>query len=132
MRILRCHKAKLLRIGGKANAMVQGTDDLDRKERCVIPKKVFLGPPWKMQAGQPRMVAFPPAGYEFVVKETAQEKVFKAATRWDFPRFLLRSYDVVLPTGLVKSWLERSSRPPTGCVLTYAVDPLVFRSEPWV
>lgn len=85
-----------------------------------------------MHAGHHRLAAFPPAGYEFVVTETPQEKVFKTATRWDATRFLLRSSDVVLPTGLVKSWVERWNRPPPGTVLTYACEHLVFRPEPWV
>lgn len=97
-----------------------------------MPRKVYLEPPWKMHAGQHRLVSFPPAEYEFVVRETPQEKVFNIATRWDFPRFLLRSSDIVIPTGLVKSWLERRNRPPPDTVLTYAVDHLVFRREPWV
>lgn len=98
----------------------------------LSPKKVYLEPPWKMHAGHHRLAAFPPAGYEFVVTETPQEKVFKTATRWDASRFLLRSSDVVLPTGLVKSWVERWNRPPPGTVLTYACEHLVFRPEPWV
>ncbi|HLC30031.1 MAG TPA: glycosyltransferase family 4 protein [Dehalococcoidia bacterium] len=95
-------------------------------------RKVYLEPPWVMHAGQQRLVAHPPAGYEFVVKETAQEKVFRTATRWNALRFILRSSDTILPTGLVKSWLERKNKPPAGTALTYSVDHLVFRSEPWV
>ncbi len=85
-----------------------------------------------MHAGQQRLVDHPPAGYEIVVKETSQEKVFRTANRSDALRFLMRSSDTLLPTGLVKSWLERNNKPPAGTALTYAVDHLVFRSEPWV
>lgn len=97
-----------------------------------IRKKVYLEPPWVMHSFQHQMVAFPPDGYEFIVRETPQERVFKTVTRWDVLRSFLRSSDVILPTGLVKSWLERWNKPPPGAVLTYAVDHLVFRPEPWV
>lgn len=95
-------------------------------------KKVYLEPGWVMHAAPLGLVANPPDGYEFVVKETIQEKVFKAVTYWDLPRFLLRSSDIVLPTGLVKSWLERKNQPPEGTALTYAIEHLVARPEPWV
>ncbi len=79
-----------------------------------------------------RLADDPPDGYKVVVAETPQERVFRTAVRSDFLRFLLRSSDVVLPTGLVKSWLERRNVPPAGTALTYAAEHLVFRPEPWV
>lgn len=95
--------------------------------RCV-----YLEPPWKMHAGHRRLVAHPPSGYEILTARTAQEQVFETMTRFTGLRFLLRSTDAVLPTGLVKSALERWNRPPEGTALTYACDHLVFRREPWV
>ena len=95
-------------------------------------RRVYLEPPWKMHAGHRRLVTHPPSGYKVVTSPTAQEQVFEAMTRWNGLRFLLRSSDAVLPTGLVKSSLERWNRPPEGAVLTYACDHLVFRREPWV
>lgn len=97
-----------------------------------MPRKIYMEPPWKMHAAQHRLVNFPPDGYEFAIKETPQEKIFDVATRWNLPRLLLRSSDIVLPTGLVKSWIERWNKPPAGSLLTYAVDHLVFRPESWV
>jgi len=95
-------------------------------------RRVYLEPPWIMHSTHQRLVDHPPDGYEMVVAETLQERVFRAAVRSDFLRFLLRSSDAVLPTGLVKSWLERRNTPPAGTVLTYAAEHLVFRPEPWV
>ncbi len=97
-----------------------------------MPRLVYVEPPWRMHAGHHRLVAHPPEGYEFVVTQTPQEKVFEAVTRWNTLRFMLRSSDLLLPTGLVKSTLERWNRPPAGTALTYACDHLVFRPEPWV
>ena len=97
-----------------------------------ISRIVYLEPPWKVHAAQHRLVNFPPDGYEFVTRETPQEKIFGVATRWDLPRLLLRSSDFSLPTGLVKSLLERWNKPPSGSLLTYAVDHLILRPEPWV
>jgi glycosyltransferase involved in cell wall biosynthesis len=93
---------------------------------------VYLEPPWKMHVGHSRLVAHPPSGYEIVTARTAQERVFDAVTSSNVLRFLLRSSDAVLPTGLVKSALDGWNKPPAGTVLTYACDHLVFRREPWV
>lgn len=97
-----------------------------------MPTRIYLEPPWKMHAAHHRLVAHPPGGYEFIVTQTPQERLFGAVTRRNALRFLLRSSDVFLPTGLVKSVLERWNRPPIGTALTYACDHLVFRPEPWV
>lgn len=94
--------------------------------------RVYLEPPWVMHGTHKRLAAAPPDGFEVVVRETSQERVFKAATKLDRVRTLLAGSDVVLPTGLVKSWLERNNRPPEGTELTYAAEHLVFRPEPWV
>jgi glycosyltransferase involved in cell wall biosynthesis len=78
------------------------------------------------------MVAFPPAGYEFVVSNQPAGKWVKAAARLDMARFLLKASDGIIPTALAKSWLDRWNKPLPDAVLTYAVDHLVFRPEPWV
>ncbi len=95
-------------------------------------KRVYLQPPFLMHACHNRLVRFPPSGYEFVVRETAQEKTFRVATRMSAVRGLLRSSDLILPTTLAKSWLEKWNKPPSGTALTYASEHLVLRSEPWV
>jgi glycosyltransferase involved in cell wall biosynthesis len=95
-------------------------------------KRVYLEPPWVMHATHRRLIDFPPEGYEFVVTQTLQERVFKELVRRRPLRFALRSSDSILPTGVVKSWLERRNAPPPGTVLTYAAEHLVLRPEPWV
>lgn len=86
-----------------------------------------------MHACHKRLVDYPPEGYEIVVRESPQEKMFKATTSWTFLRTLLRFSDTtILPYNLVKAWLEKSNRPPEDTVLTYASEHLVLRPEPWV
>jgi glycosyltransferase involved in cell wall biosynthesis len=78
------------------------------------------------------MISFPPGGYEFVVARKPQDELFKALAHQDRARELLIALDTVVPTALAKSWLQKWNSPPTGTVLTYSIDHLVFRREPWV
>ncbi len=95
-------------------------------------RQIFLEPLWNPHRFQHQMVAFPPAGYKFVVSNQSPVKLFKAAARSDMARFLLKASDGIIPTALAKSWLDRWNKPLPDTVLTYAVDHLVFRPEPWV
>jgi glycosyltransferase involved in cell wall biosynthesis len=95
-------------------------------------KKIYLEPPWKMHAGQHRLVAFPPSAYEFVVAPPPAGRWFEAISRWNIAYRLMRPVDNIIPTMLTKSYLQRWNKPPAGTVLTYACDHLVFRQEPWV
>jgi glycosyltransferase involved in cell wall biosynthesis len=95
-------------------------------------RKVYLEPIWKFHAFGKQLSAFPPTGYEFIAAKTSREKLFDTISHFDIGRFLLRSVDLVLPTRLVKSWLEKFDTPPANSKLTYACDHLVFRPEPWV
>lgn len=98
----------------------------------ALPRKVLFEPIWKFHAFGYQLLAHPPEGYEFVVRRTSQEKTFDAISRWDFGRGLLRSVDLFLPTGLIKSWVERGNKAPDGVALTYACDHLILRPDPWV
>lgn len=95
-------------------------------------RKVYLEPIWKFHAFGKQMQDHPPPGYEFVVARQVQEKVFDSVSRWSLGRFMLRSTDLLLPTGLVKSNVERWNARPRDARLTYACDHLVLRPEPWV
>lgn len=96
------------------------------------PRKVYLEPPWLMHSGQWRLVESPPPNYKILLRTTPQEKIFSTVTSSSFTRTLLRSIDLLLPTGLIKSILERANKIPEGSALTYSVDHLVLRPEPWV
>lgn len=95
-------------------------------------RKVFLEPLWNLHAFQRQMLAYPPAGYEFMSIGKPRQKVFGTAAHWEPARALLRASDAVIPIALAKAWLERWDTRPPGTLLTYAVDHLVFRPEPWV
>lgn len=95
-------------------------------------RQVCFEPIWKFHAFGYQLLAHPPAGYEFVVRRTSQERTFDAISRWDIGRGLLRSVDLLLPTGLIKSWVERGNKAPHGVALTYACDHLILRPDPWV
>jgi len=97
-----------------------------------VPRKVYLEPIWKFHAFGKQLSTFPPTGYEFITARTPQEKLFDTVSHFDIGRFLLRSVDLVLPTGLVKTWVEKWNKPPAHSKLTYACDHLVFRPEPWI
>lgn len=104
--------------------MKSQTDDKSRT--------VYLEPPWLMHSAQWRLVNHPPPNYQFLLRSTPQEKLFKTVHSSPFTRMLLRSSDLLLPTGLIKSMLERNNKIPDGTALTYSVDHLVFRPEPWI
>ena len=97
-----------------------------------IPRRVFLEPLWNLHALQHQMLAYPPDGYEFVTLQTPPEKLFHAAARWGSARSLLKVADSLVPVGLAKALLQKRRKLAAETVLTYAVDHLVFRPEPWV
>jgi glycosyltransferase involved in cell wall biosynthesis len=78
------------------------------------------------------MISSPPTGYEFVVARKRQGDIFELLAHQDKARALLVALDTVVPTTLAKSFLQKWSDPPAGTVLTYAIDHLIFRPEPWV
>lgn len=95
-------------------------------------KRIFVEPLWTLHGAQYQMLAYPPEGYELVATDKPHEKVVKGAARWAVAQSLLKTSDNIIPMALVKAWLQRYEKPPVGTALTYAVDHLVFRQEPWV
>jgi glycosyltransferase involved in cell wall biosynthesis len=98
----------------------------------VTAKTVYLEPLWNLHAFQHQMLAYPPSGYTFLTDGFTPQVIVRAAARWHAARALLKGADIVLPTSLAKAWAARWKSPPAGTVLTYAVDHLVFRREPWI
>jgi glycosyltransferase involved in cell wall biosynthesis len=95
-------------------------------------RRVYLEPTWNLHGFQHQLLSFPPAGYEFIAAGKPNGELFRTLARHDKARTLLISLDAMFPTSLAKSWLERWTRPPSDAVLTYSVDHLIFRPEPWV
>ena len=93
---------------------------------------ISLEPAWKMHAMQQQLLSFPPTGYEFLATPPPVEGLFKAISSMNMAYKLMRPLDNIVPTMLIKSWLQRRGELPANVVLTYAVDHLVFRREPWV
>ncbi len=98
----------------------------------MIPRRVFLEPLWNLHAFQRQMLTSPPDGYRFVTSQRPREKLFQTAARWRSAGALLKMANTVLPMCLAKGLLDKRWKPPAGTVLTYAVDHLVFRPEPWI
>ncbi len=95
-------------------------------------RKIYLEPTWNLHGFQHQMITIPPAGYEFVVHGRPQERLFETLARRDRARSLLITLDSVVPTSLAKAWLQTWNKSPRATVLTYSVDHLIFRPEPWV
>ena len=98
----------------------------------MTPRNVYLEPLWNLHAFQRQMLAYPPSGYAFVPDGDAPRAVVRLAARWQPARRLLKAADVLIPTSLAKAWIARWKSPPQGTALTYAVDHVVFRREPWI
>ena len=99
---------------------------------ATTPRKVYLEPLWNLHAFQQQMLAYPPSGYAFLTNEFMPQTIARTAARSHAARKLLKGTDFVLPTSLAKAWVARWRSPPAGTELTYAVDHLVFRHEPWI
>ena len=85
-----------------------------------------------MHAAQHLMMSSPPEGYEFSVAPASAGGLIGVVSGWDMAYRLMRPLDNVIPTMIAKSWLQQWSHPPADTALTYAVDHLVLRPEPWM
>lgn len=87
----------------------------------------------RIHPGHQTMLDHPPDGYRFVVPDGRWDRGLKALMRSDFAYHALAGrLDRLLPLHLVKSRLDGAFRPPVAADLTYAVNHLVFRDDPWV
>lgn len=99
---------------------------------AVTPQNVYLEPLWNLHAFQRQMLEFPPPGYVFIKPRGLARPFIGTAARWQPARALLKTADALIPTSLAKAWAAQWTPPPSGTVLTYAVDHVVFRREPWI
>lgn len=97
-----------------------------------MPKRVYLEPLWKMRSIAQELVAYPPPGYEFVTLDSPQGRIIQAASRLNFSYDLVRGTSLIVPVNLAKAYLERFRKIPENTDLTYSVEHIVFRKEPWV
>ena len=103
------------------------------KPQASMNKKIYLEPSWRMHSFWRELISHPPQGYEFITRQTYQEKAYDMLAGVDLSYLLQRkALNRIVPLNLVKAYLERFRKIPEGTELTYAVNHLVFRKEPWV
>jgi len=95
-------------------------------------RTVYLEPTWKPHTSYRLLLERPPQGYRFVAAGGGREALVRAASRFRAAYTALYTLDRLVPAHLLKSALDMARRPPAGTVLTYAVNHLVLRREPWV
>ena len=121
-------------------------------------KRVYIEPGWRVHSYYKTLALNPPEGYEFVLGGSPLDRWSndpggdcraESKGHFKFFRSLNHFFDVVrgsrlcswaqlelleraMPLNLVKSYLERGLRPPQGTALTFAVNHLVLRREPWI
>lgn len=97
-------------------------------------RTVAFEPAGRMHPAHRAMLDDPPPGYGFVTPTGAWDSGLRALMRSDFAYHALASrVDRLLPLHLLKSRLDGLFRPPPAeADLTYAVNHLVTREEPWV
>ena len=93
---------------------------------------VFLEFTWKRHLAYDSLLSDPPSGYRFVVGGGRGHHAIKAASRFAPAYSALYALDRLVPVHLLKSYWDARTRPPAGTALTYAVNHLVLRDEPWV
>lgn len=98
-------------------------------------KKVYLEPAWKLHIGYHlrELIAYPPQGYQFIVNEGSAEGVFNWISQMKFSYRLMSEMHRLAPSTLIKSYLERFlKKAPEATELTFSLNHLIFRKEPWV
>ena len=93
---------------------------------------VYLEPTWKLHLAYESLLHAPPPGYRFLAGDGREHAVIRAASRFAPAYSALYVLDRLVPAHLLKSCWDALTRPPAGTALTYAVNHLVLRDEPWV
>jgi len=98
-------------------------------------RKIYLEPTYKLHVGYHlrELMPYPPAGYEFVVSEGNHYGLAKWVSGHSFAYRLFTGVSGMVPSVLMKSYVGRYiSKPPQGTVLTFSLNHLILRKEPWV
>lgn len=95
-------------------------------------REVYLESLWKLPAAARYLVSHPPSGYEFLPKENTLVTATETAAKFDTSYRLYNLAGKIAPINLGKAWLDRFTKPPKDCALTWAYMHPVFRKEPWV
>jgi glycosyltransferase involved in cell wall biosynthesis len=79
------------------------------------------------------LITHPPQGYEYLVRQKYQENIYDKLAQFNLSYLLQRKIiNRLFPLNLVKAYIERFRKTPEGIDLTYAINHLVFRKEPWI
>ena len=96
-------------------------------------KNIFLEPLWNLHIYQNQMISQPPNGFKFVTNQNSKtNKLAQTGGRSQTIQRTLSFSSRFLPMNLIKSWSQRSVVVPEDSLLTFAVDHIVFRNEPWI
>jgi glycosyltransferase involved in cell wall biosynthesis len=98
-------------------------------------RKIYLEPTYKLHVGYHlrELVPYPPAGYEFVINAGTSDGLFKWISRNAFSYKLATGLYHLAPITLIKSHIGRfMNKPPEGTELTFSLNHLILRKEPWV
>jgi glycosyltransferase involved in cell wall biosynthesis len=96
-------------------------------------KLIYLDVAGKMHSLYKELLLSPPSGYRFACVGSDWDKVSNIVSRTDIIYSIqMNVLARLFPPNLVKAYLERFKKPPSGAVLTYSIGHLVFRKEPWV
>lgn len=96
-------------------------------------RKVLFEPSGKLHPSYRYFLDFPPPGYRFVLADGAWEAFTARVARVDILYYNLWRVSHVLPITLIKARLDARLRSrPAGAGLTFAVNHVVYRPEPWV
>lgn len=93
---------------------------------------LYLEPTWKQHTSYRLLVERPPEGYRFVARDGGQEALIRAASRFRAVYSALGVLDWLVPAHLLKSFWDVPRRPPADTTLTYSVNHLVVRRQPWL
>jgi glycosyltransferase involved in cell wall biosynthesis len=97
-------------------------------------KIIYFEPAWRLRKTSYIQAFFtsPPEGYRFVAHSFVQDRAFQALSRYGFSFKVQGALAQLLPLQLLKNYVETFKRHPSDAVLTYALDHLVLRKEPWI
>jgi glycosyltransferase involved in cell wall biosynthesis len=99
-----------------------------------VSREVVFEPAARMHSAFREIYDFPPDGYTFTRSRGAWDRGMDRVIKSDFLVFTLhrRLLERVLPLSLLKARLEGWTKPPITAGLTFAINHVVFRPEPWV
>ena len=96
-------------------------------------RHVYFEPSGKLHPSHRYLLDYPPAGYLFTMSDGAWDRFVDRIGRFDILYHNIWRLTYLLPVNLIKSKLERTVRKaPKGSCLTFAINHMVYRNEPWV